>query len=98
MPHPRISLHHDEIDLLCERMTTHVAQIDEKLDNLEKVSGKLREQWDGDAREAYDDAHRQWDASMRELSEIARRLTGLAQRGNSTFRAHDQREASVWAL
>ena len=46
---------------------------------------------------AYLVAQREWHQSMREMTAIAHALSAIAQRGNSSFRKQDRRDAAVWS-
>ena len=98
MKNRRISVQSEAMAAALTIVETAITDIDSHLDALEGVAVRLRGQWDGDAREAFDTAHRDWDQSIRVLSGIAASMSRIAQGSNGRFLEHDQRRSRAWRV
>jgi 6 kDa early secretory antigenic target len=85
----------DALAALESVLTTAKKGIDKELADLESQVRTLRSRWNGDARTAYDEAHRRWSETMTELSAIvdasSKLVADAAQRYEEAERANVQR-------
>lgn len=93
-----ISVQSEALAAALTTVETAITDIDRHLDALEGVALRLRGQWDGDARAAFDAAHRDWDQAIRNLSSIAASMSRIAQSSNGRFLEHDRRSSRAWQL
>lgn len=94
----RISVSHESVTAALTSIEETIDVIEQGLDHLESRAAVLRAGWDGEAREAFDLAHRRWDESVRQLNAIAHALSTVAHSSNSRFQDQDRRAAQVWRV
>ncbi|MRG59870.1 WXG100 family type VII secretion target [Agromyces sp. CFH 90414] len=91
-----ISVDAAAMQAICTAIEAQVAAIERELDLLERRGAALRDEWNGEAARAFDEAHRRWDRSARELHAIATAISSTARRGLRRQVAQDDAAANVW--
>ncbi len=91
-----IQVDNKKIDNMTAQMNTCITEIDKILDTLDSKIKNLLGSWSGDASDAYARAHKDYDASLRELSNIAKKISNIAESGNRRFQAMENADAAVW--
>jgi len=73
------------------QLRSESARIEAALRGLEAEATRLRDQWDGAAQVAYDNAHREWSTTFEDMKNVLRRISnatdGIADDYVSTDRA-----------
>lgn len=93
-----ISIDHDKVTSALASLESELNQCVDAFDELEARVAVLRNNWDGDAQRAFDDAHRTWDAALRRMAAIAHAMHATASDGNARFRAQDIAAARSWQV
>lgn len=93
-----ISVKREALTSALDAIGDAVEAIDTALDRLEAHARVLRGNWNGEARQAFDDAHAQWEVSLRQLTAIAAAMNAVAHSSNTRVHDQDRRDAQVWRV
>ncbi|MGN8026863.1 WXG100 family type VII secretion target [Microbacterium sp. 22242] len=93
----RTRIQHGAVAETATLLALAVRGLEDELTTLDEAAALLRGSWSGEARDAYDRAHRAWTTELTAmkdaLADTARRLTTVNQISMGTSR----RAAGVWA-
>lgn len=87
----------DRHDKLLTTMDTILTEIGTQLDHLNDAAAKLRSQWDGAARDAYDTAQHQWQNAMNALHTILRTANTANRHTGETLTKTDTTAEHLWS-
>lgn len=91
-----IRVSHEGLDRAAEGLRHAVRRIDERLDRLEADLAPLREDWTGEAQQAYEVARHRWEQAMREMRDVLDSTSRTVVESNAAYRAADLRGATAF--
>lgn len=84
---------HDEF---VRALAASTAAISTALDDLETAAARMRENWDGDAQEAFDAAGAQWAAQMTGIRDVLDAAAALASSTRMRFADAESAALAMW--
>ena len=87
-----------EVHALSGYVSKKSAEIGTALDELDSKVSKLKQSWDGEAKEAYEAAQRQWSAQITEINALLSRVGGKLVEIGSDYSATDRRGANRFVV
>ncbi|MGN0064161.1 MAG: WXG100 family type VII secretion target [Nocardioides sp.] len=88
-----IKVNHGSLEQGAADVRTAARRIESRLDELESQLNPLRNDWNGNAKLAYDQAKAKWDQAMTEMIELLDRASMGVSQSNDEYRQADQRGA-----
>ena len=79
---------------LSESLKSRAAAIRGILENLESQVNTLQGSWDGQAREAYQQAQAQWTKEANRLQQLANQIASMTGQISQTYTSFDSQAAS----
>lgn len=89
-----IRVNHGELTNAALNMKATVDEIDGRLDRLEAELQPLRNDWAGNAQQAYTQAKAKWDAAIQEMKDLLNETHRSVDNSNAEYMAADQRGAA----
>lgn len=87
------SVRPEQVDVLSADIANDAKGIAQELDNLDTQVKSLIEQWDGAAREAYHQAHRDWNGKLQEMNQILGQISQATSQIAQQYVESDARSA-----
>ena len=94
----QIRVSHDGLDRAADDLRAGVHRIDERLDRLEAELAPLRDDWTGQAQQAYLVARQRWEEAIREMRDLLDDSQRTVYQSNEEYRAADQRGAARFEI
>ncbi|WP_441881243.1 WXG100 family type VII secretion target [Microbacterium sp.] len=85
-----MSVRPEQVSLLAGQIRTGSRNINTQLENLDTAVGKLRASWDGEAKEAYQQAQAGWTASLSEMRELLAQIADKTEAIAAQYLSTDQ--------
>jgi WXG100 family type VII secretion target len=85
---------HGGLEIAAADLSATVQEIDDRLNRLENELAPLRNDWVGNAQQAYVTAKGRWDAAIAEMKEVLAHTSRAVHQSNEEYRAADRRGAS----
>ena len=87
-----------EVQALSQYVSQKSGEIGDALTDLDNKVSQLKQSWDGEAKEAYEQAQRQWTAQINEMNALLSRVSGKLVEIGSDYSATDRRGANRFAV
>ncbi|MEU5849571.1 WXG100 family type VII secretion target [Saccharopolyspora shandongensis] len=88
-----IAVNFAELQQAADDLQAAAQKIQGELDDLEGKVNKLKESWDGAAKESYEQAQREWDAEAAKMQETAAKMGMAVGAANESFQAGERKNA-----
>lgn len=85
-----------EISHAISSMNTFARKLETELENLRSQLGPLREDWDAEARQAYDTAQEAWNEATHKIRETIDEVSRTVQMGSNNMSGTDKRRAQAF--
>jgi WXG100 family type VII secretion target len=85
---------HGGLDIAAADLFATVQEIDDRMNRLENELAPLRNDWVGNAQQAYATAKGRWDAAIAEMKEVLAHVSQAVHQSNEEYRAADGRGAA----
>lgn len=93
-----IRVKHSALDAAATDMYETVKSIDERMNRLEAELEPLRNDWHGQAQEAYRIAKAKWDWAIQEMRDLLDESRNTVYQSNQEYMAADRRGAAQFEL
>lgn len=90
------SVRPEQVTALSESIGHGADGIAQKLSDLEREVGHLREQWNGEAQQAYDQAQQRWNRDLDDVRNILSRIASATAEISGGYTDSDQRSAKFF--
>ncbi|MFG6444371.1 WXG100 family type VII secretion target [Microbacterium sp. P06] len=80
-----------------DRLRSESSRIENALRGLEQEANRLRGNWDGAARVAYDNAHAQWTFALDQMNAVLARIAGATDQIADDYVTADRRSAKLFS-
>ena len=91
-------VNHGGLDEMSQYLGRAVADIDERMNHLEKDLAPLRAEWSGQAQRAYQSAKSEWDTAIAQMKQLLAETSATVVQSNQDYRAADLRGARQFDL
>lgn len=86
----------ERLDAAASRLRGALEGIRAELDALASEAGRLRGQWSGQARDAFEAAHTRWDAQLRVLADVLGQAVEALEEASRAAADADRAAAALW--
>lgn len=81
-----------------KNIRTSVGEVRGRLDDLADYLTPLTENWEGEAREAYQARMREWHSAAKDLADALERIAGIVRTAESNYRSAVTTNKNMWPV
>lgn len=94
---PDLKTQPEDLHAAADELRSESKRLASVLAGLEQEAARLREQWDGGAREAYDRAQREWSITFDKMASLLARISAATDAIADRYTDADARSATLFA-